>query len=51
MGLGRRRVVDTDVAAVQLNAIQLLDGTGSVLDRAHGDEAKATRAVSLSSAG
>ena len=41
------RVVDADVAAVEVQAIELFNRCSSVLDVTHGDEAEATGAVSL----
>lgn len=47
MGFVSSRVVDTDGTAVEDDAVELLDTASSVLSRAHGDEAEATRAVGL----
>lgn len=45
MRLGCHRVGDSDVSAVELDAIQLLNASGSILLIAHGDEAEASRSL------
>jgi len=43
----RGRVIHSDVSAVQVVAVQVIDSIGSVLVLAHGDETEASRPVSL----
>ena len=47
VGLLRRREINTDDPAVQVVAVQMLDGGFGMLDLAHRDESEPSRTVSL----